>query len=233
MEFKEEEKLDLFKKIENLYFKKNFGSTSKSDLETLLFSEYLESRLKQGLDCDDYIISKELGITQARVRTLKERKELKYPYYDKDREDWWKEALAGALKNAKVDERDRSVKVLIPEVTLMNEIRFFIERAGWYDEISLNRKLLKLPLDCFVEIFIGNEEFLELMSNDVKKEIQEIAKQSENSEIKNYLNDLTKDSFKSLLLHASKETIGLMLQAIPFGGVAKTAFDLLSDAIIR
>ena len=41
MQFTENEKIALFDKIDELYFHRNFGSTSKSDFETLLFSEYM------------------------------------------------------------------------------------------------------------------------------------------------------------------------------------------------
>ena len=76
MEFTSEEKNALFDKIAAMYFNKNFGSTQKADFETLLFSEYIEHCLRFKLPFDDYTISKELGITQSRVRSLKERKEL-------------------------------------------------------------------------------------------------------------------------------------------------------------
>ena len=40
MKFSNEEKIRVFDLIANEYFNKNFGSMSKSDYETLLFSEY-------------------------------------------------------------------------------------------------------------------------------------------------------------------------------------------------
>ena len=46
MTFSNEEKIALFDKISALYYNKNFGSTSKSDFETLLFSEYIEHCLR-------------------------------------------------------------------------------------------------------------------------------------------------------------------------------------------
>ena len=76
MTFNEEEKIRLFNKIEEHYFRRNFGSMSKTDLETLLFSEYIESCINNNKPYDDYSLSKELGVTQARIRSLKERKEL-------------------------------------------------------------------------------------------------------------------------------------------------------------
>jgi len=34
----------------------------------------------------------------------------------------------------------RKVKVMIPEITVMMELRHFIEQNGWYDEYQLNPK---------------------------------------------------------------------------------------------
>lgn len=58
MEFTNEEKSMLFDKIAAMYFNKNFGSTSKIDFETLLFSEYIEHCLRNKLPFDDYSLSK-------------------------------------------------------------------------------------------------------------------------------------------------------------------------------
>lgn len=80
VDFSVEEKAEAFDSISELYFDRNFGSTSKSDFETLLFSIYIEHLIKNGLPYDDYIMSKTLGITETRVRALKERKQLKYPF---------------------------------------------------------------------------------------------------------------------------------------------------------
>ena len=71
MNWDDSEKEELFKKISFAYFERNFGSMSKSDLETLLFSEYIEHHIRHRLPYDDYTLSKELGINKARIRTLK------------------------------------------------------------------------------------------------------------------------------------------------------------------
>ena len=155
MEFKDEEKIRLFDKLDELYFRKNFGSVSKTDLETLVFSEYIECCIRNNVAYDDYSLSKELGITQSRIRALKERKELKYPLNDDP--EWWKTPFVNAIKNAKYDDKNHSIKFIVQDVNVMNEVRHYIEMAGWYDECSLNRKLLSIPLDCFTEICLENE----------------------------------------------------------------------------
>lgn len=226
MNFSNEEKQACFDKISELYFCKNFGSTSKADLETLLFSEYIEHCIKNGLPYDDYSLSKELGITQSRIRALKERKELKYPSNEFD----WRNAFAASVKNAKLDSNDHYVKMIIQDINVMNEVRNFIEIKGWYDECSLNKKLLRIPLDCFVEICYNNDAFDEVFSEETKKEIKKIAKDKD-STVQAFLKDFSKDGLKSFLMSASKEAISEILKLLPFGGIAKTAFDFLIKSI--
>ena len=230
MEFTEKEKIRLFDKIEELYFRRNFGSVSKTDFETLLFSEFIECCINHNEPFDDYSLSKALGITQTRIRSFKERKELKYPLNEAN-PDWWKKPFAEAVKNAKYDEKDHCVKFIIQDVNVMNESRHYIEESGWYDECSLNRKLLRIPLDCFTEICLENKSIGKLFSKEELAEIQSLAK--DNSYIAAFTKDFSKEGLKSFLMSASKEAIVLVLQALPFGGIAGTAFRNLSDVIMK
>ena len=60
MEFKPEEKIAVFDEIANNYFHKNFGSMTKVDLETLLFSKYIDHCIGEKIPFDDYTLSKEV-----------------------------------------------------------------------------------------------------------------------------------------------------------------------------
>ncbi len=225
MSFSQEEKVATFDKIERNYFTQNFGSMSKMDLETLLFSEYIEHCIRNNLPFDDYSLSKQLGITQSRIRTLKERKELKYPYKGFD----WKTSFAESVKTAKYDESDHYVKILIQDVNVLNEARHFIEEKGWYDECSLNKKLLRLPLDCFTEICVEDESLADVFSPKIKENIRSIAKS--NSDVRSFLNDFTIEGLKNFLMSASKQAILSVISLLPFGGFAKTAFELLGKVM--
>lgn len=220
--FSDSEKIAIFDKIGEMFYKQNFGSISKSDFELLLFSEYLDNHIKNDDLYDDYTISKELGITQSRVRSLKERKELKYPYVNN-----WKEIFAVSVKNAKYDADDHHVKMIIQDVNVMNEIRHMIEEKGWYDECSLNKKLLNIPLDCFVEICVDDESVSNLFSPETKKKISKI----EDAKVSDFLGDFSKEGLKSFLMNATETTISSVLDILPFGGIAKTAFGLLGKII--
>lgn len=225
VEFTTTEKNVLIEELTNLYFNRNFGSTSKVDLDTLMFSAYIEHRLNAGEPYDDYTLSKELGITQNRVRSLKERKELKYP-----REGFvWEKAFAEAVANAKYDPNDHYIKMIIQDINVMNEVRHFIEQRGWYDECSLNRKLLRIPLDCFVEICTEHSDFVDVFSCEAKENIEKL--KHEESVVKDFLQNFSEDGLKAFLMSASKEVICRVLPMLKFTGFAKTAFDFLITAV--
>lgn len=225
MTFSNEEKVTIFDKIAELYFNRNFGSMSKSDFETFMFSEYIEHCLRNDIPFDDYSLSKELGITQSRIRSLKERKELKYPYKDFD----WKSVFADSVENAKYDEKDHYVKFIIQDVNVMNEVRHYIEEKGWYDECSLNKKLLRIPLDCFIEICVDDDSINNLFNEDAKKAVEKIEKSD--NRIAGFLKDFSIDGLKAFAMSAGKEALLAVLQCLPFGGPASIAIRFLSQAI--
>ena len=69
-----QEKAKAFDKIAEVYYNRNFGSISKSDFDVLMFSIYIERLLeKDESDMDsysDYELSKQLGITQSKIKNL-------------------------------------------------------------------------------------------------------------------------------------------------------------------
>lgn len=221
------EQKELAEKISEAYFRQNFGSMSKADFELLLFSEYLSHCMNAKEKVDDYTLSKSLGITQTRVRALKERKELKYP----DHSFEWRDDFVESVKNAKYDKNDHYVKMIIQDVRVMNEVRHFIEEKGWYDECSLNKKLLRIPLACFTDICIDDSSIHELFTSEAKKKVKSISKSD--SEIEKFLTDFTKEGFKTFLMRAGKEAILSVISFLPFGGVAKEAFNFIGKTIER
>lgn len=211
VEFSDNEKIKFFNEISSRYFNRNFASMSKIDIETLIFSEYIEHCLRNRLEIDDYTISKELGITQSRVRTLKERKELKYPHDEFD----WKNALETAILEAKYDKENRKVRMIIQDVNVMIELRHYIEEKGWYDEVSLNKKMFQVPLDCFLEIFMDLENITEF-SKETKNKIEEL-KLKDKATLK-FLENFTKEGLREFAMTASKNVICEVITSIPVIG---------------
>lgn len=223
--FSEKEKIAIFDKIAVNYFNRNFGSMNKADFETLLFSEYIEHCISKNIAYDDYTLSKQLGITQSRVRSLKERKELKYPHEG----DYWKQAFASSIINAKYDKDAKRVKVIIQDVNVLIEVRNFLEQNGWYDEYQLNRKILQVPLECFVDIFVKlDDENKDLFDDETKDKIDEISIEgSDKNIVKNFIFDFSREGLKNLAIKGSSELLKAVLSCIPFGGVAKLGVNAL------
>ena len=148
-------KAEAFDKIAKKYYYGNFGSTSKSDLDTLMFSIYLERILEKSendiFSYSDYNLSKWLGITQSRVGSLKVKKELLYPY---DKFNWIK-SLERISERAIYE--DGKIKLFIPDRNLYLEIKNAIEESGGFIEVQLTSNLLQVRLPYFIDLLMAIE----------------------------------------------------------------------------
>ena len=147
-----EDKARAFDKMAREFYFCNFGTMSKADFETLMFSLYIDQILDRS-EADfqtysDYILSKQLGISQSRVSSLKEKKELKYPYPNFD----WKKSFLRLVSNARYE--DEKIKVFIPDRNLYLEIKNAIETNGGYVDKQLNSKLLQIRPEYFVDLLM-------------------------------------------------------------------------------
>ncbi len=163
-EFTPEEKVKMFDKIADRYYERNFGQMSKTDMDLLMFHFYIEKMStvfvdKEGtldyLQCSDYKISKELGITQQRIRNLKVKNQLIYP--PEEARDWKKE-FAKLTENARYDQVTKKVTVNIPDPNLYLDIQNFIEEKGAFVEKQLNSKLLQIRAEYYIDLVISLEE---------------------------------------------------------------------------
>ena len=225
------EKIAAFNRLEKEFYCRNFGSLSKADMETLMFDIYIEHLLNTSQPFDDYAMSKTLGISQSRVRALKVRKELKYP-----REGFeWKESFAQLIKNADYDKDTRMVKMIVSDVNVLTELRYFMESNHWYDEYSLNPRLFSCKLDFFVKLCDALSGERVQLDNEAGKRLEELVEQmdsgKEKTAIRKILDGATEDGLKALMLTASKEVVLGVLKLLPFGGVAATAIDALIKVI--
>ena len=228
IDFTEQEMISAFKQVEKLYYRNNFGSTSKADLDTLFFSIFMEHCRAAKEPYDDYSLSKVLGISQSRIRTLKEKKQLRYPYIDQDKNNW-KIVFAEEIRNAKYDKDEHKVRIIVNDVNVLNEVRHYIETKGWYDEYSLNRRLLTLPLECFTEVFLDDETEDQWLNKETLAQIKRIAPKDE--KIQTFISEFTEEGFKKFLSSASKVAIAEVLKLLPFGGLASAAVTALIKVI--
>ena len=150
--FSEEEKAKAFDQIAKAYYFKNFGTMQKSDLDVLMFSIYIEqilSKTESEYDSySDYTLSKELGITQARVNILKQKKELKYPKKGFD----WRESFKKFVDKATYD--NNKIQIYVPDPNVYLEIKNVIEKSGGIVDVKRNKNVLQIsPVD-FIQLVV-------------------------------------------------------------------------------
>ena len=215
-----------FDKIAELYYFANFGSTSKADFDTLMFSIYIEQILdKSQADFNtysDYTLSKQLGITQSKVSSLKVKKELKYPYERFD----WKESFA-RIANRIVYE-DGKIKIHIPDRNLYYELKNAIETSGGFVEVQLTANLLQVRLSYFIDLL------LLLDKDSTREETREMIKKTI-KEADNDIELLEKEPFGKALLDETPEMIiDIIEKCVPVvGGVIGTIGKSILTAIKR
>lgn len=216
--FTKNEKADAFDIISRYYFNRNFGTISKADLDTLMFSIYIDHLIDNHLPYDDYTMSISLGITEARIRTLKERKQLKYP-----REYVWQKSFVALIRNAKYDPDTKHVKLLIEDVNLMKEVRHFVRTNGWYDEFQLNPSLFQCKLDCFLMLCSKLDGEMELSEADRKKLDELKAKEDDRGAIEKLLDGDFKNGMSDLVFHSTEIVLCDVLERLPFGEIGSSA----------
>ena len=142
------EKAEMFDQIAKEYYDGNFGNFSKSQIDLLMFSLYLDKLLDAEQNFEDYTVSKQLGILETSVRQLKKKKQLVYP-----RDYKWYEAFLRYSEHAVVDQAGRIV-ISIPDPNVYLELSHAIEEIGGYVEVQLNAKLLKIPPGYYMELLL-------------------------------------------------------------------------------
>ena len=180
--FSDKEKIKMFDEISNLFYNANFGQASKTELELMMFNFYIKKMISHNQNedgtidysiCSDYKISKDLGITQQRVRNLKVKNQLINPIDFK-----WEKAFAKLVANAKFE--NHKIIISIPDPNLFYEIQNFLEEQGAYIDKQLNSKLLVIRVEYFIDLLVSLEP--EHNKKEVVKEIKKIFEKQTKSE---------------------------------------------------
>lgn len=189
--FTDEEKIQFFDELKKNFMGKNFSRITKSDVEILLFHFYIRKLITMNCNddniidysgCSDYILSNELGITQQRVRNLKIKNQLIY------REDFdWKKSFSSIVQNARYDEKKGKIIIGIPDPNLYIEIQNHLENQGQYIETQLNRKVMQIRVEYFIDLVlsIGTEEDRKEVIKELKKQFKKQNKDKKYFENKN------------------------------------------------
>ena len=211
-----EEKASAFDKIAERYYFANFGTMSKSDLETLLFSIYLEQILDREESkigaYSDYRLSKLLGVPQSKISTLKVKKQLSYPYGKFN----WQESLKRISSKAVYE--DGKIKLFIPDRNLYLEVKNAIETYGGFVEVQLTANLLQVKVNYFLDLMVAISEDREKIRKELRAKIKE-----QNKDIALIENE----SFGQLLKRLAPEVITELIGGcIPvFGGAVKVVVE--------
>ena len=223
--FSEEEKVRAFEKIAELYYSRNFGTTSKTEIDLLMFKFYYEAILLRNRDpesgatdyraCSDYKIGKQLGLTEQRVRNLKRKKELVYPSEDFN----WVKELAHLLEDENsVTIENGSVIVGIPDPNLYAAIEYFISDKGGYLNYHLNRRVLDIKIEYLTALAVEFED-----EETKKKILKEVRKDKTITNIKR-LGFVLSDS-----INITSNVIGIL----PSSNLLKNALSFIVGEILN
>lgn len=197
IEFTNKEKVEMFDEIAKKFYNHNFGTFSKSEMELMMFNFYIKKIVSTNVESDntlnynyssDYYISKDLGITQQKVNNLKIKNQLVNPI-----EFDWKKSFLKLVGNARFDNKSGKVLINIPDPNLYIEIKHYLENYGGYIETQLNRNLLKIRVEYFIQLLVEIEP--EKERNIIIKEIKKYIKKENKDE-----NIFSKDNIAKSLL---------------------------------
>ena len=160
------ERRELLDKLCSKYYNRNFGNISKSEIDLIMFHYYVEELKNNNKDTSDYTISKSLGISQLRVRNLKQKDYLQNPPADSLSVQ---DIFIKLLETARIVKNEDKLEIFVKDVNQMMEIRNFLEQHECYDDYTLNPKILKCSFDFIIKIgellddaTVNNSSFEEL-----------------------------------------------------------------------
>lgn len=90
-------------------------------------------------------MGKELGIPQEKVRTLKVKKQARYPV-----EFDWRQSLLSVKESIRFDKEKNKIIIPTRDPNFYNEIRNFVEEHGGYIEIQRSGNLIQIRPEHFL-----------------------------------------------------------------------------------
>ena len=207
---------EFLSKIEEKCLTRNFGMLSKSEFDLMLFHYYLLNKQKEvgSHYVSDYDIGRDLGLTIQRVRSLRERDALKWAT-----EVDWKKSFIQSLKLAhcdlKDDVSDSDIKIPVPDVNVMKEVRHYLEEAGLFDDYQLNPKIFQCKLDVLIAICLSFEQ----VDNDFCKTILNELRNSNDGNVSRAVAEREHPNLAALS-KAAKKSLQDSISLIPVVGEA-------------
>lgn len=155
----DEAKVEAFDRIAKSYFEHNFGRMKKEDVDLLMFDilcNAVRDYVKAGDDAQnlyassspysDYQLSHLLGITETRIRSLKEKDGLIYRPLEAE-DDGWREALRECIRGSYRTSEDQC-EFSIPDRGVRNALEHYLSvENGGFLEYTLNAKVVSIRSD--------------------------------------------------------------------------------------
>lgn len=174
------DKAAAFDELASLFYNRNFSSTSKSEIELLMFHFYMRATVEKyqsedgRLDyskCSNLEMGRQLGIPQERVRTLKVKAHSRFPIsFD------WKKSLESIKDNIVYE--DNKIVIPIIDPNLLNEIRNYVEINGGFVIIENSQSYIKLRVNHYLMLMyytlgdVDKKAFLKALKKETRDKNQ-------------------------------------------------------------
>lgn len=146
-------KAKAFDDIAMLFYDRNFGSSSKSEIELMMFSILMDAMINKYANdngvldynmCSDYNMGKALGIQPSKVTTLKKNKQARYPVNFN-----WQQSLKMIENNIRYSKEKNKIIIPVRDQNLYIEIKNFIEENGGFIEMQYGSNVIQIRPEYF------------------------------------------------------------------------------------
>lgn len=214
--FDDESKIEAFDFFFDVIKSSGFGSLSKADYDLLVFSIIVNKMYKDS-DGDyslvsNYNISKLLEITQTRVASLKEKKEIIYPSDTYK----WQDVFRNCLDKCYFD--GNNIKVQIPDRTTFLELKNIIEIIGGFVEVQLTSNLLCVKPGYFLKLVLYIYDDKDAVEEKIIKAIKDS---------KSIGDDISLNEFEKTLKKIDKNNCIDIFECLIKGDISGAAVNIL------
>lgn len=195
-------------KLYPLFFKRNFGTATKSEIESLIFNLYVQDKKQNNEDYSDRQLSRELGISETKVRNLKRTSYARY----EEEIDFHQLLLELSDKNSDImyfevfpNGQEVLCRIIVKDVVYYDELRAQLTDS--------NIILHKAPGSNYFELSLASAiSFFD--QNSIEKEDEDLS---------NLIDEMKSDSFSA----DAANVINEFSKQVPFGETLKAIYNLV------
>lgn len=227
--FEKFDKKKAFDTLAELFYDRNFATTSKSEIDLLMFSFYLDATIDSHKDAQnvldytqasDYQMAKQLGITQEKVRNLKVKKQARYPVAFE-----WQKSLESIKDNIRLDGKRIIIPVTDPNLQI--EIKNFINENGGFVDVESGKDYLRIRIEYYLMLM-----YYTLDVEDQKKFCKAMKKQfKKNNGDEDIFDDTNKIELANNMLSLADSGLGIVNSVISILNPQNTLVSILSKVI--